>query len=211
LIIEGEARQIVDIDGWPGEPAMPGGRLTVMAAQPLPRRHDAVAVLSRSATLVVAVTAALAVAGCATATDMPQGARATASPPAPSTLPGADRRSIASSPQPSIPTRSSQAAGIEVHVRTVGPDQAGTQIVIRFGDLLTVTPPTRAQGWLVGDYPKQILQLHRDARAAASHSFTAIAVGQGQLTLTAAGPAGTTADSFTIRIRVLRDAAKGQP
>jgi hypothetical protein len=190
---------------------MPGGRLMVMAAQARPRRHDATAALARSATLLVAVTAALALAGCATATDSPQEARATASSPAPSPLPGAARRPIPSSPTPSIPSRSSKAAGNEVHVRIVGPDQAGTQIVIRFGDRLTVTPPARPRGWQVHDYPKQILQMHADPRAAASHNFTAIAVGQGQLTLTAAGSSGATPDSFTIRIRVLRDAAKGQP
>ena len=190
---------------------MLGGRLMVMAAQPLPRRHVAVAALARSATLLVAVIAALALAGCATGTDSPQGARASASSPAQSPLPGAGRPSISSSLAPSIPARSSEAAGIEVHVRIVGPDQAGTQVVIRFGDRLTVTPPTRARGWQVHDYPQQILRMQTDPRAAASHNFTAIAVGQGQLTLTAAGSSGATADSFTIWIRVLPDTVKGQP
>jgi len=81
------------------------------------------------------------------------------------------------------------------HLRRAGPESRGNQVVLRFGDRLTVTPPARPGGWRVTEYPAGILRLDDGAAAAPSHTFDAIAVGRGEIKL----------GSFVVRVRVLRD------
>src|SRR5690242_18645684 len=81
---------------------------------------------------------------------------------------------------------SSEEATVMPHLRRVGPESRDTEVVLRFGDRLEVTPPARPGGWQVTGYPADILRLDGSAAAAPSHTFDAIAVGQGQLSL---GPA----------------------
>jgi hypothetical protein len=86
-------------------------------------------------------------------------------------------------------------ASVPPHLRRVGPAGQGSEVVLRFGDRLEVTPPARPGGWPVTGYPAEILRLDGGAAAAAGHTFDAIAVGQGQISF----------GSFTVRVRVMRD------
>jgi hypothetical protein len=89
-------------------------------------------------------------------------------------------------------------------LRTIGPQDQGHEIVLHYGDRLTVVPASRAGGWAVADFPTGILRLQGDPRAATSHTFVAIAVGDGQLTLAPSGPEARSTGVYTVRIKVLR-------
>jgi hypothetical protein len=96
----------------------------------------------------------------------------------------------------------SEEATVVPHLRQVGPESRNGEVVLRFGDRLRVTPPDRPGGWQVTDYPVGILRLDGSAAAAPSHTFDAVAVGQGQISL---APSESAADAFVLRIRVMRD------
>jgi hypothetical protein len=91
------------------------------------------------------------------------------------------------------------------HVRTIGPDDNGREVVLRYGDRLDVVPATRPHGWTVTDFTAELLRLQRGPDAASSHTFVAVAVGQGNIVLAAEGAAPGAAGVFTARIRVMRD------
>ena len=91
------------------------------------------------------------------------------------------------------------------HVRTIGPDDQGHAVVLRFGDRLDVVPAARAKGWVVTGFPTGILRLQGSPGAASRHTFLAVAAGEGQLTLAPAGPEARSTGVFTVRIQVLRD------
>jgi hypothetical protein len=92
------------------------------------------------------------------------------------------------------------------HLRQVGPGEEGREVVLRVGDQLDVVPVSRPDGWVVADYASGILRLQGSPDAAAhSHTFLAIAVGEGQVVLAPAGPQARSTSAFTLRIRVLRD------
>jgi hypothetical protein len=92
------------------------------------------------------------------------------------------------------------------HLRTIGPDDNGHEVVLRFGDRLVVVPAAHPPGWIFTEFPADVIQLQGDAAAASSHTFIAVAVGEGKVVLAAAGEAaGAAADAFTVRIRVMRD------
>ena len=91
------------------------------------------------------------------------------------------------------------------HLRTIGPEDQGHAVVLRFGDRLDVVPAARAKGWVVTRIPTGILRLQGSPGAASSHTFLAVAVGEGQLTLAPAGPEARSTGVFTVRIQVLRD------
>ena len=76
---------------------------------------------------------------------------------------------------------------------------------MRVGDRLVVVPGGRAGGWVVAEFPTGALRLQGSPDAASSHTFLAIALGVGTLTLTAAGPEAGSTGVFTVRVRVLRD------
>ena len=86
------------------------------------------------------------------------------------------------------------------HLRQVGPEGRNSEVVLRFGDRLRVTPPERPGGWRVTEYPTGILRLDGGGAAATGHTFDAVAVGQGQISLAPAA-----GDAFVVRIRVMRD------
>ena len=65
-----------------------------------------------------------------------------------------------------------------------------------------MVPDIRPGGWRVTGYPAGILRLVGSPAPADSHSFTAIAVGEGQISLTAASGRP---DTVTVRVRVMRD------
>jgi hypothetical protein len=113
---------------------------------------------------------------------------------------------------PRAPAAPSEEATPLPHLRQVGPDNHGRELVLRFGDQLKVSPGRRPDGWVVTEYNSSILRLQsRPDAAADSHTFLAIAVGEGQLVLTPAGPQAGPADAFIQRIRVLRDTVQPPP
>jgi hypothetical protein len=86
--------------------------------------------------------------------------------------------------------------------RRIGPGDRGREITIRYGGRLDVAPGHRPGGWRVANYPRSILRLLGSPAPADGHTFTATAVGEGQIILTAGtGPANT----FTVRVRIMRD------
>ena len=91
------------------------------------------------------------------------------------------------------------------HLRQIGPDDQGREVVLRFGDRLDVVPASRPGGWVAADFPTGILRIQGSPGAARSHTFVAISVGEGQLVLAPAGPEARSTGLFTVRIRVLRD------
>jgi len=91
------------------------------------------------------------------------------------------------------------------HLRRVGPEGRNSEVVLRFGDRLEVTPPSRPGGWQVTAYPADILRLDGSAAAAPSHTFEAVATGQGRISMAPAGPSPSVVDAFTMRLRVMRD------
>ena len=84
----------------------------------------------------------------------------------------------------------------------IGPGDQGRTITIRYGGRLDIVPVGREGGWRVTSYPHRILRLAGSADRADRYTFTAIAVGEGQVDLTAHD--GST-ETFTVRIRVVRD------
>jgi hypothetical protein len=112
---------------------------------------------------------------------------------------------------PRAPAAPSEEAVPVSHLRQVGPDDDGREVVLRFGDQLEVSPASRPNGWVVADYARSILRLQGSPDAADSRTFLAIAVGEGQLVLAPAGPQVGPADAFTLRIRVLRDTVQPPP
>ena len=91
-----------------------------------------------------------------------------------------------------------------VHLRRVGPERQNGEVVLRFGDRLQVTPPDEPGGWRVTEYPAGILRLDGSAAAASSHTFEAVAVGRGQISMASA------VDTFTVGILVMRDNVQRQ-
>lgn len=98
------------------------------------------------------------------------------------------------------------------HLRQVGPDDEGREVVLRVGDQLDVVPASRPGGWVVTGYAGGILRLQGSPDAVAySHTFLAIAVGEGRLVLAPADLRARSTSAFTVRIRVLRDTVQTQP
>jgi hypothetical protein len=100
----------------------------------------------------------------------------------------------------SIQPGSDQTAGGQ-H-RRVGPDDGDRLITIRYGGHLEIVPHARPGGWQVTGYTRSILRLVGSPAPADNHTFAAIAVGQGQVSLTAGNGS---ADTLTVRVRVMRD------
>jgi hypothetical protein len=151
----------------------------------------------------------LALAGCGNAGSAPfvrhaDGAAASSSP-APATGSTSTPASIASGSAKPVPALPSGEAVPMPHLRKIGPDDQSREVVIRFGDRLDVVPASRAGGWVVTDYPTGVLRLQGSPGAASSHTFLAISLGEGQLTLAPAGPEARSTGIFMVRIRVLRD------
>ena len=103
------------------------------------------------------------------------------------------------------PAVSSEEATVVPHLRQVGPEGRNSEVVLRFGDRLRVTPPGRPGGWRVTEYPADILRLDGSAAAAPSHTFDAAAIGRGRISLAPAVPSPSMADAFTMQIMVMRD------
>ncbi|MFI5889203.1 hypothetical protein ACIA5D_03685 [Actinoplanes sp. NPDC051513] len=91
------------------------------------------------------------------------------------------------------------------HLRQVGPERQNGEVVLRYGDCLQVTPPEGLGGWRVTEYPTDIIRLDGSAAAAPSHTFDAVAIGQGQISLAPAAPSPSAVAAFTIRVRVMRN------
>lgn len=97
------------------------------------------------------------------------------------------------------------------HLRLVGPESQDGEVVLRFGDRLEVIPPGRTGGWRVTEYPADVLRPDGSGAAAPSHTFDAVAIGQGQISLAPAGSSSATLGAFTIGIRVIRDNVQPPP
>jgi hypothetical protein len=95
------------------------------------------------------------------------------------------------------------------HLRTIGPPEEGSTVVLRVGDRLDVVPPSRARGWVVVEVPTGVLRLNGSPGAAPSHTLMAVAIGEGQLTLSPAGPEARSIGRYSVRIRVVRDTVQG--
>jgi hypothetical protein len=91
------------------------------------------------------------------------------------------------------------------HVRTIGPGDQGQEVVLRFGDQLSVVPTPRAGGWVVTEFPAGVVLPQGSTGAGPSHAFLAVSVGEGRLTLVPARPEARSTGVFTVRIQVLRD------
>jgi hypothetical protein len=94
-------------------------------------------------------------------------------------------------------------------LRTIGPDQDGGTVVLRVGDRLDVVPASRARGWVVVEVPTVILRLDGSPGAAPSHTLRAVAVGEGRLTLSPAGPEARSIGRYSVQIKVERDTIQG--
>lgn len=97
------------------------------------------------------------------------------------------------------------------HLQQAGPDSDGHEVALRIGDRLQVTPPDDSAGWTVTSYTSDILRLQDSTEAADSHTFLAVAVGDGRLSLAPAAPRTRPTGVFTLRIRVLRNMVQPQP
>jgi hypothetical protein len=91
------------------------------------------------------------------------------------------------------------------HVRTIGPDDNGHEVVLRHGDRLDVVPVAHPHGWLVTELPADVVTLLGSPDAASSHTFVAVAIGTGNIVLRPASPAPDSIGVFTVRIRVMRE------
>jgi hypothetical protein len=107
------------------------------------------------------------------------------------------------------PTGTTQEAEPMPHLRTIGPHEDGNTVVLRVGDRLDVVPASRALGWVVVDVPTAILRLNGSPGAASSHTLMAVAVGEGQLTLSPAGPEARSIGRYSVQIKVVRDTVQG--
>lgn len=95
------------------------------------------------------------------------------------------------------------------HLRTIGPHEEGSTVVLRVGDRLDVVPASRAHGWVVVEVPTAILRLNGSPGAASSHTLMAVAIGEGQLTLSPAGPEARAIGRYSVRIQVVRNIVQG--
>lgn len=100
------------------------------------------------------------------------------------------------------PTPMGEGPTAELQLRMIGPSDQGGTITIRYGGRLGIVPTSRPGGWSVTSYPNRVLGIADSAGPADSHTFKAIAVGEGQVDLTAHDGSGKT---FTVRVRVIRD------
>jgi hypothetical protein len=100
---------------------------------------------------------------------------------------------------------SSEEATVMPHLRQAGPESQNGEVVLRFGDRLQVTPPDRPGGWRVTEYPADILRLDGGTAAATSHTFDAVAIGRGRISMAPAGSSPSVVDAFIVRIMVMRD------
>jgi hypothetical protein len=107
------------------------------------------------------------------------------------------------------PNGTTQEAEPMPHLRTIGPHEDGSTVVLRVGDRLDVVPASRARGWVVVEVPTAILQLNGSPGPASSHTLMAVAVGEGQLTLSPAGPEARSIGRYSVQIRVVRDTVQG--
>jgi hypothetical protein len=153
------------------------------------RRSDIVSWLSVLALVSVSVCGC---AGSTTGSAQP-GASSTGSPSAVPTPSAATPGSAPTTPGTADPT------GLDPRLRRIGPADAGHEVTVRVGDLVEVSPSGHPEGWRVDGYPKAILRLRDTTGPAAGHTFLAVAVGEGPVTLVAGSA------SFTVRVKVLRD------
>jgi hypothetical protein len=122
-------------------------------------------------------------------------------------------QACASDGQTTEPPRivSSEETAVMPHLRRVGPEGRDGEVVLRFGDRLEVTPPAQAGGWQVIAYPADILRLDGGPAAAHRHTFDAVAIGQGEVSLRPARSSPSATGAFTIRIQVMRDNVQPPP
>ena len=111
-------------------------------------------------------------------------------------------------PPPSEPPTTQEAQSVP-HLRTIGPREQGGTVVLRVGDRLDVVPERRFGGWTVVEVPTAVLRLEGSPGAAGSHTLVAVAVGDGQLTLSPAGPEAHSIGRYSVRIQVVRDTVQG--
>ncbi len=156
------------------------------------------------ATATALIVLALVLGGCAPDAGTPGAAPSNAGPPSPSSAvpPASPAGSSASTPKTAGTPASADA---DVHLRSIGPADAGHEVVLRVGDRLDVTPAARPGGWVVANFPPAVLRLQGSPRAATSHTFVAVAVGDGSLTLSPAGPEANSVGAFIVNVRVVRD------
>jgi hypothetical protein len=102
-------------------------------------------------------------------------------------------------------TGTTQEAEGMPHLRTIGPHEEGGTVVLRVGDRLDVVPASRALGWVGVEVPTGIRRLNGSPGAASSHTLMAVAVGEGQLTLSPAGPEARSIGRYSVQIKVVRD------
>jgi hypothetical protein len=161
--------------------------------------------MTGQATAAVLVLVGLGLGACTPEAGAPGPATpSSAGPPAPS----------ARTPSPTSggpQTRSTPSVDADAHVRSIGPADEGRDIVLRVGDRLVVTPASRPMGWVVADFPTPALRLQGSPRGASSHTFLAVAVGEGPLTLSPAGPEANATGAYIVRIRVMRDTVLPPP
>jgi hypothetical protein len=134
--------------------------------------------------------------------------------PGPATPSSAGPPARTPSPSSGAPqTRSTPSIDVnaDAHVRSIGPTDQGRDIVLRVGDRLVVTPASRPMGWVVADFPTPALRLQGSPRGASSHTFLAVEVGEGPLTLSPAGPEANATGAYIVRIRVVRDTVLRPP
>jgi hypothetical protein len=157
-----------------------------------------------SGLVILGIVAAGPAAGCASGgTAAHAGPSATVAVPA---SPSVTLDQLSSAPSTRVTGPGANAPpGTDPQLRTVGPTENGTEVTVRVGTVLLVSPQSRAGGWQIERYPSAILRVTADAGPAARQGFVAYAVGEGQLTLTAVGSVGATVDSFTVHVRVLAD------
>jgi len=104
---------------------------------------------------------------------------------------------------PAHPARTSATSEAPMPgLRAIGPNDAGTHVTIRFGQLLAITPPHHTGGWRVTGYSAAVVRPHDGTGPADSHLFLAVSVGSGQITLAAGS------STYTVTVQVLRDLTK---
>jgi hypothetical protein len=159
------------------------------------------------ATAAVLVFVGLGLGACTPEAGAPGPATpSSAGPPAPSA-----RTTSPTSGGPQAHSTPSIDVNADAHVRSIGPADQGRDIVLRVGDRLVVTPASRPMGWVVADFPTPALRLQGSPRGASSHTFLAVAVGEGPLTLSPAGPEANATGAYVVRIRVMRDTVLPPP
>jgi hypothetical protein len=183
-----DAALVRDKDGYQGKGLL-GVSATSNGSHSMKLRRSDIAGWLSVLALVSVSTVGCANGPAGSAQQGPAGASATGSTP---TGPATSASSPAP-PGPASPT------GLDPRLRRIGPADAGHEVTVRVGDLVEVSPSGHPEGWRVDGYPKAILRLQNTAGPAAGHTFVAVAVGEGPVTLVAG------AASFTVRVKVLRD------